>query len=400
MALLPPTVSGVFPAVNDTDVVLKPTIEIVIGGQSLVDRLSWNNATFALYGPGDVVLDRGPGTILNSGLEDAPYPLLDGPLRRERVEGSFGLLISGTSGLATAEDVIGLSTSGLMLARFTPSVPLTPNTQYTCVLVGDDVGDLDTTSTLRFQGLTSYTSPSGFTRIAQGPNVGATSGYIQVVLPYSKTLQTNQYSSVTGQNDTYTITITSGTDDGTWGFQYIWSKASSPGNFTATVSGANNEDRHFYGDGLAVDFNGTFASGEIFTLNTYIPKPLAISYVWKFDTGTVSEFGTPPTEQPEISVVIDESTDGGWSVSTTEETSGAQFYVVSSDPAHLDYDEAVGLSYISLKFNKTLTSGDYAVSNVDVSSTPTLQLPAREAPTTITPTRLETSGYYLKIYLP
>ena len=83
MALQVPTISGVTPTVNDTDVVLRPTIQINVGGQSLVDPLTWGPQTFAVYGPGDVVLESGPGTILNSGLDDAPYPLLDGPLRRD-----------------------------------------------------------------------------------------------------------------------------------------------------------------------------------------------------------------------------------------------------------------------------------------------------------------------------
>ena len=64
MSLRAPTVSGVSPTVNDTDVVLRPTIEIKVGGPAFVDPLTWGSQTFALYGPGDVVLESGPGTIL------------------------------------------------------------------------------------------------------------------------------------------------------------------------------------------------------------------------------------------------------------------------------------------------------------------------------------------------
>ena len=405
MALQVPTISGVSPVANDTDVLLRPVIEVVFGGQSLIDPLSWGASTFALYGPGDVVLESGPGSILNSGLDDAPYPLLDGPLRRDRCTGTYQVLISGTSGMATAESVLG--GSGIVLGRFTPDYPLNPNTTYVAVVVGNNASGILPAGDRRFLGITSYTSPSGFAQSGVinysgiTPSLsGATSGYIEVAQPYSKTLQTNQYNSSTGLNDIYTITIVSGTGNLEPGFKYKWSKASSGGTFTATVSGADLSDRHNLGDGLQIDFNGPFTSGEIHTLNTYIPKPLALSITWKFSTGEITSYGTIPTQPGAISVVIDETAGGGWGVSTVAQTSGAQFYVIDSNPVHLEYDVATGLSYIELQFNKSISSGVYAVSNVALTCTPLLGIPAPVASSGITPTRLETSGAYLKIYLP
>lgn len=398
MALQVPTISGISPAANDTDVVLRPTIELVVGGQSLIDPLTWNSATFALYGPGDVVLESGPGTILNSGLDDAPYPLLDGPLRRDRCDGTYSLLISGTSGLDTAESAIG--TAGqLMLARFTPSYPLLPNTTYTAVLVGDDS---DVTSDLRFPGMTSFTSPSGF--IQSGVLPGITSGYVEIVTPYSKTLQTNQYNSTTGQNDTYTITITSGHSvygqpQYEKGFKYQWSKASSPGTYSAVVSGTT--DRHNFGDGLQVDFVGTFASGEVHELNTYIPKPLALSLTWAFSTGEIESYATPPSDVDVISVVIDNTATGGLSIDTTVDDS-ERLYVVSTFPTNLDYAVYEGLPYIAFEFNKTLLSGFYDPTQVTVKTTPLLGIgvePSAFADTTIDAAQLETSGKWLKVWL-
>ena len=293
--------------------------------------------------------------------------------------------------MATAESVIGTANQ-YVYAQFAPSRPLLPNTEYTAVLIGNDADDLFYGSERRFEGLTSYTSPSGFIC------TGDTSGFIQVVHPYSKTLQTSEYNSTTGQNDTYTITITSGHSVGGTRFEYTWSQASTPGTYPAIVSGTT--DRHSYGNGLQVDFDGIFATGEVHELNVYIPQPLATSYIWKFVTGEITQFTTPPSEPAAISVVVDNTAEGGFTVSTETQISGTRFYVVDSSPAHLEYDISAGLSYIQLEFNKTLGSGIYGVGNVEVTSTPLLGIPTPTAASGITPTRLVTSGKYLKIYLP
>jgi hypothetical protein len=296
------------------------------------------------------------------------------------------------------------ASGNLVLCQFAPSAALLPNTEYTAVLIGDDSVGLFYGGDRRFEGLTSWTSPSGFTQTSSGINTGVTSGFIQVAHPYSKTIQTNQYDAATGYNDTYTITITSGHNTvarqgmAVSGFKYEWSQASSPGTFSATVSGT--EDRHNLGNGLQIDFNGTFASGEVHQLDVYIPQPMATSQVWKFSTGAISQFGTPPVEPGNIAVVIDETADGGFGVDTVAQVSGAQFYVVGSTPAHLAYDITTSLAYIQLEFNKNIATDNLNVGNVAVTSTPTLGIPTPEAASTITPTHLEVSGRYLKIYLP
>jgi hypothetical protein len=400
MALQPPLISGVTPAVSATDIALRPTIEVVFGGQSLIDPLTWGSSSFALYGPGDVVLDTGPGTILNSGIGDYPYPLLDGPLRRDRCLGSFDLLISGTSGLATAESVMG-GAGNFTLARFTPSAPLLPNTEYTAVVMGDDAGTYLNATDRRFPGVTSYTSPSGF--IQSGVLPGITSGFIEVINPYNKTLQTNQYNPSTGLNDVYTITITSGSSlSGPLlgkGFKYTWSQASSPGTYSAETSGTS--DVHAFGDGLKVKFNNTFALGEVHELNTYIPKPLELSVVWKFSTGEIESFSTPPVESSVMSVVIDETSNGGYGVDTTIVDS-ERMYVVSTIPENLDYAVIQNIPYLALEFNKPFASGLHDPLKVSVSTTPLLGLgvePEAFGSTAITPSQLETSGNWLFIWM-
>jgi hypothetical protein len=382
---------------------------MVVGGQSLVDPLTWGSLTFALYGPGDVVLESGPGSILNSGLNDSAFPLLDGPLRRDQVAGTYTVTVSGANGTASGLDpsyVSGLMGSGgdLVLLEFAPANPLLPNTEYTAVLIGNDASSLFYGGDRRYEGLTSYTSPSGFIQTSSGINTGVTSGFVRVAHPYSRTVQSSQYDSATGYNDTYTITITSGHNTvarqgmAVSGFKYQWSIASSAGTYDVTVSGST--DRHNLGNGLQVDFNGTFASGEVHKLDVYIPQPMAASQVWKFSTGAISQFGTPPVEPQPIAVVIDETAEGGFGVDTIQQVSGGQFYVVGSTPANLAYDVNTSLAYIQLEFNKTIATDNLNVGNVEVKTTPLLGIPTPAAASTITPTHLEVSGKYLKIYLP
>jgi hypothetical protein len=185
-----------------------------------------------------------------------------------------------------------------------------------------------------------------------------------------------------------------------FGFKYQWSQASTPGTFSATVSGTS--DRHNLGNGLQIDFNGTFASGEIHQLGVYIPKPLATSHVWKFSTGSITSFATPPVEPENIAVVIDDTAAGGFGVETTTQLSGSQLFVVSTCPANLDYAVDEGIPYIAIEFNKVLNSGFYDPANVSIKTTPLLGIgvePSAFSASTISAAQLETSGVWLKIWL-
>jgi len=334
---------------------------------------------------------------------------LDGPLRRDLITGTYSVTISGANGTASGLDTTFISgilgsANQFTLCQFTPSAPLLPNTEYTAVLVGNNTSGFFFGTDRRFEGLTGYTSPSGFKQTSSGINTGVTSGFIQVAHPYNSTTQTNQYDAATGKNDVYTITIVSGHNTvarqgmAVSGFKYKWSQASTPGEFDVTVSGTN--DRHVLPNGLQIDFKGTFASGEIHTLATYIPQLLTSSFIWKFSTGAVTSFATPPAEPDNISVVVDETDEGGFGVSTAAIVSGSEFYVINSEPAHLEYDVSTGTAFVRLQFNKPLLSGVYPITNVQVQSTPLLGLPTPVAASDISPLRLETSGAFLKIYLP
>lgn len=389
MAIDYPNVSGVIPSVSDTDVELRPTIQVIFGGPSLVDPLSWGSRSFALYGPGDVVLETGPGTILNSGMDDAPYPLLDGPLRRDNIEGTFDIYVSGqaqASGVTTAGN---LGVDGTyVIGLFTPSAPLNANTTYTAVIAGDDNIDF-LTADRRYPGVTTWTSASGFSLTP----AAATSGAISVLTPYQRNLQTNIYNASTGYNDTYTVTVTSGT--GPYQTAFSWSKASSVGTYAFTVSGTEAID---FGYGLTTQFTGPFETGEVFELATYIPLPLLESVTWSFDTGTVSSYATPPSTPPAVSIVIDDTATGGIGVGTSTNGVG-QLRVISTWPPALDYDVDAQLPYISIEFNKTLTAGAISFDEVTVQTTPLLGLPTVQSPLGITPSMIETSGRFMTIWL-
>lgn len=386
MAINPPTISGVIPSVNDTDVQLKPTVQVIFGGGNLIDPLTWGARSFVLYGPGDVVLESGPGTILNSGLEDAPYPLLDGPLRRDKIEGTYDIHISGhaqASGIMYPGYIGG---NNLVIGLFTPDAPLNAMTEYTAVLLGHNSTEY-ITSDRRFPGITTFTSPSGFIS-------SAVSGFIVVTEPYNGTLQTSEYDSSTGQNDTYTVTITSGTS-AAGVTKYTWSKASSPGSFASIAA---TDETQTFGHGLHLEFVGSFNAGETFTLPVFIPIPLAETFVWKFHTGQITEYATPPVVPQVQSIAIDNTVEGGHTFDSVAASAG-ELYVVSSWPPQLDYDVSANLPYIQIEFNKELQSGVYIFENASISTTPLLGLPVALDPEDFSPSLVEASGRYLTIWL-
>lgn len=446
MAIGAPTVSGVWPYPNDTDVILNPTIRVELVGPSLVDPRSFGEHSFALYGPGDVVLETGPGTILNSGLEDAPYPLLDGPLRRDRVAGSYALYTSGSSILSGVITLGNLGTSGaITYATFRPSTALAPNTEYAVVLLGDD-GLEWSSSAIKFPGVTSWTSDptfslrgvqrvavlppasalydgvlyvvdsggnadilvvclsNGFTyewfAIATGDlgtpdpitsGVLAADGIITVVNSYSRTTQTSLYNALTGYNDTFSIAITSGTNGITEDLHFSWSKYSSPGDYP-TIN--DTGQTHNLGDGLVLKFAGQFTVGSVYTLDTYIPKELVNSYVWRFNTGELN-LSVPPSEPQNPTLIIDKTGDG----LVVSSTSIAQLAMINALPYDNAYGVHTGLSKIQLEFNKPLLSGCITVDDISILASPFLNLPALSGTGRIVPTSIEFSGVYLNIYV-
>lgn len=374
-----PVLSGVWPDPDDAGIPLKPTIQLEFVGPSLIDPLTWNSGTFALYGPGDVVYDSGPGTILNSGIQSDPYVLIDDAVIRERIGGTWRIYTSGqlpASGILSSD--LGVSGTKI-LAEFLPAVPLAPYTQYTAVLVGEDALAWTTTSQV-FPGVTTWTSNPQFS------GVGTTgSGVVNVLTPYTRTLETVVYEPTSGYNDTYRITITSGSSLGAP--KFTWSQDSSPGLYSSYGTGP-----HDLGEGLTFEFSGLFEVGEQFNLDVYIPLALSQSYSWTFTTAPISG-STPPTEPVLPTLIIDQTIGGGFGPSVA--TSGPS--LVSSNPAQMDYGVPNTLSYILIEFDKNISSIN--ASGISINSLPLMGMPHIDGIGTITPTSVETSGKYVKIWL-
>jgi hypothetical protein len=383
MAIGYPILSGVWPQPNEKDVILRPTVRITFRSSGLIDPRSFGDHSFAVYGPGDVVLDSGPGTILNSGLEDAPYPLLDGPLRRDRVPGVLALHTSGNP-VASGVDPTLIGTNATIYALWTPSVPLNRNTEYSVVLVGDDSLEWST-SDLTFPGVTTWTSNQTFSGLQP------CSGVVQVVQSYNRITQTSLYNSTTNYNDTFTITITSGTGSN-GDCKFTWNKASSPGDYPAVnISGQT----HNFGDGLICRLEGFFQVNEAYSIDTYIPQPLVSTYVWRFVTGELN-FTEPPTEPAVPSLVID-YTDTGIGISTTTTTEPLR--LVRALPYEHAYGVQPNIGRIQLEFNKPLMPGSITASDINIAAGPLLNLPNIGSASNITPSGIEISGVYLNIYL-
>jgi len=381
MAVGNPIVLSVSPQPDATSVVLKPVIQVAFIGPSLIDTLTWTSGTFALYGPGDVSYESGPGTILNSGIITDPYTLIDGAVIREAIPGTFKIYSSGyppASGIISSGN-IGVSGT-VIYAEFTPNEPLNAYTQYTAVLVGEDAEIWSITENT-FLGVASWSSKPLF-------DTNSISGIARVLTSYSRTLPTSSWVSGTGYNDTFRISITSGSVDGAP--KFFWSQDSTGGTYASDGASPHN-----LGEGLTFEFSGIVSSGDTFSLDTYIPKALLKSYAWSFTTSTISG-STPPADVVSPDLIIDMTPDGG--MAPVSETN-VPLQLVATWPEDLAYGVRPDLPLIMLEFNKPLVSGSLDITKFQIRCTPLLSLPNVSGTGLISPQIIEYSGVYLKLWL-
>ena len=373
-------------------VVLRQPIVMTFVGPSLIDPRSFSSNTFAIYGPGDVVYDTGPGTILNSGIVDSPYTLIDGAVIREQVAGEYELYLSGVSGYSELHASGNIGVSGTKVTcLFTVNQPLSPNTIYEAVLVGDDLASGYLEGSGRYLGIQSWTSESYFTQSGT-----VSSGTLGVQSSYDRILPTTIYDSSTGYNDTYTVTITSGSDFGAPKFS--WGKASVGGTYPGEGAGI-----HDLGDNLTVQFSGQSIVGQEYTLDTYVPKPLTTTYSWKFLTSELDS-SVPPTIPTPESVVFDNTAAGEILISPISSTQEA-LKPLDTFPENYEYAVISGLQLVVFKFNKVLkpwlvTSGIITTTDFPLTITPLAGMPnitMNEG--TIYPNLVEISGVYLKLWI-
>lgn len=360
-----PKVISVSPAPGCSGVVLRQPIVVTVSGA--VDPASWSDATFAVYGPGDIVTDTGPGTVLNeSGVFSSPYRLIDGATVRARISGSFSVAASGTNSVLT----------------FAPANPLDPSTIYEAVLLGSDADAV---------GLVSWTSSGTF---ALSGTAGASP--IAVAAPYSRTSRTTLYDPATGHNDVYTVTVVSGALGPTW----TWSQASAP----TDVYPFSGRGTFRLGNDLqiAIDPSGAYFPGDVYTLDVYVPVPLSTTAVWSFVTSEL-DAATPPTVPTPGPIVVDVN-GGGLVVSPAPSIVANPLRVVATYPENLEYAVPSGLQAIVIQFNKDLrqdlvVSGIITAADVPIILSPLLGLPNVYTNPSFVPSGLEVSGAYLKIWL-
>jgi hypothetical protein len=385
MSVANPQLRSAIPIPVESGAVLRQPVYLTFTGPSLIDPRSWGPSTFAVYGPGDVIYDTGPGTILNSGIATDPYKLIDGITLRERVSGTFSITISGTSDY-NISGYLGVSGTNV-ICTFVPGAPYRPNTQYEVVVVGDDEAGTYLEGSGRYLGVTSWTSNSYFTQ--SGP---ASSGICRVLTSYDNILPTPLWDIATGYNDTYSLAITSGSDIGAP--QFLWSRAAYPGSYLGIGSGI-----HSLGFNLTLEFSGVIQSGQLYTLDVYIPKPLLTTYVWRFNTSEYDASEPPYIPVPPVTVI--DETGGGFLI-----TSGVpeELRVIDTWPTNLDYTIVSGLPCVIFQFNKTLdpylvTSGYINVNNFLVSVSPLAGMPNIQVNPSFYPSMIQISGIYMFLWL-
>lgn len=377
-----PRIISVNPEPNTSGAVLRQPIEILFQCASLVDPRSFSDQTFALYGPGDVITDTGPGTVLNSsGLAADPYRTIDGIVVRERISGVFEVVYAPGQGYDEQYNSIHLGVSGTrIIARFTPSVPLNPNTIYEAVLLGDGAtGNLDS---LGAGCLTSWTSQPYFSGLS---NTG-----IAVVESYYSTSITSIFENSKGWNDTYHIRVNSVS-----GLTFEWWRDSDPLDVHA-ISGSigipYRLDNH-----LVVRLDQTVQAGQQYSLYVFLPQKLEDTQVWHFATTELNTV-TPPVTPVPAPVIIDPA-----GVLTSPSTTD-NLRIVQTWPCNGDYAISSGLPVVVIEFNKELrsdlvTSEILTPSDLMLRISPLLGIPNIAVNPSFQPASLEISGRFLKLWL-
>lgn len=293
IALIHPTVSGLSIPTNDT-------VWAIFDRE--IDEYSLNNSFF-IAGPDN---DMWIGPDLNIfkdrvSVQDPDETLLS-PGYHGFVAGTITIEKINTSnyGQYSGYDYAGTGTSYRTKVVFTPTQRLSPDTQYTVYLSGDDDGSTDTS--------TGICSRTVFDTL-KGSNLGTGSATF--------------YGGYTGAiNDVFNARITKAGEPDT--AEYLWWKTSDPLIIHGPLKA--REKKVLLSDGVEVAFStGTYSLNDSFTVVVKSPVYFEGNLIWPFTTGS-GNVQTLPTSTA--------TTVTGAPTSTGSGTTGATSYlsVVDTTP--------------------------------------------------------------------
>lgn len=266
-------------------------------------------------------------------------------------------------GSYTGYDYTGNGLSYRTKAIFTPTKALSAETQYTVYLVGDEDITDDVDAGIRTR--TVYDT-------VKGSNLGTGNATFE--------------GGYTGTaNDEYNVVITTAGEVGTAEFTYY-----RDSDLTLVYGPYHTKQADIaLSDGVTISFtDGTYLSGDTFSVVVRPPSYFEGNLSWPFETGTGSFQTVPSTTSTTI-------TGSPGSTSTSTDT----FSISSTDPedqeSNIDLPDADFT--ITVTFDGTIDSSTISSSTVSVETEPVNGDPTAATFSGVLPTTLSTSGSDLTI---
>lgn len=327
-----PSIENVFPASNSEGVPVGATIFVIFDEE--IDPTTINRA-FLVTGPDS---DRWTGPdlqLFDRASTPDPEFFLDSPDYTGIVQGTFEVkkLNSSNAEVSDATYSYGGPASFKNKVIFTPNDVLSPTTEYTVIVSGDEL-DTDDIKV----GIASRTVFD--TQL--GANLG--DGSTQFVGGYVGTI-----------SDEYVVQITVAGDLGT--AKYRWYKTSDP---LTIRTGTTSSHEVLLDDGVYLTFGGSnFMVDDEFRAEVRPPTYMSGSMTWSFTTGSGSIQTVPSSTS--TSVIGDV---GSTSISTTP------FTVTKTTPAHLASQVSIETDKIVVEFSDPVDPDTITQETVKISVHP------------------------------
>lgn len=340
-----PNIVSVYPANGASGIAIGDSVTVTFDQE--MDEDSINTGTFVLTGPDQGVFFGGemnpfeePGLNAEDILDSPYFPgFVQCSVSFSRVDAS------GATVLDSEVDYDGDGTLWRTVATLTPNAVLAPNKDYQALLAGDE----DTTNAFD-SGVRTRTVFDAEPIVLTGTGIIYGGG------------------GFTGSTAiTYVVEITSGGATGS--ATYSWWRLSDP--FTVytgiTVTGKRELENGVY---ITCDPDGTFVTGDQWTIKCVPFLALAASYRWSFSSGSGSIIIPPSTSSVSGIDTLTSSVAGTTGVST--------FSVSEVDPAGGEYGIAISSDIytgerITITFTDTTpTDAATIVDNVAVRAEPAI----------------------------
>jgi len=318
-----PSIVDVYPANSAVGIPIGDQITVTFDQE--MDEDSINTGTFVLTGPDQGVFFGGemnpfeePG-LNASDILDSPYfgGFIKCTVSFSRVDAS------GSPVADTEVDYAGAGNLWYTVATLTPQAPLASNKEYSALVAGDE----DTTNAF----------DSGVrTRTVFDPEPVTVTGTGVIYAGGGFTATTQK---------TYVVEITAGGQTGNATYQ--WWEESDPLTIYngITVTGRRELENGLY---LTCDPDGTFVSGDRWTIVCIPFYALPNTYKWTFHTGSGSVLTPPSTSSASGIATLGTTTSGS--------TSTSSFSVVSVDPTGGEYGVTISTDpYAGERIEFTLT---------------------------------------------